>query len=110
MASCPGIVHQALDPITGDENLTVCMKKRVSTQVGLMHMPGFSLSSGQLRGLGPSVGARLCSDVVGGEAHAEESVASDGRLGTGDTDGVGSKFGSGVVILSTKQHHPLAEY
>jgi len=71
-----------------------------------MHMPWFSLSFGQLRGLGPSVGARLCSDMVGDGAHTEESVASDDRQGTGHTDGGASKFGAGVVILSTKQHHP----
>jgi len=63
-----------------------------------MNMPWFSLSSRQLRGLGPSVGAR--PDVVGGEAHAKESVASDDRLGTGDTDGVGSKFGASRDVVN----------
>jgi len=50
--------------------------------------------------LGLSVGARLCSDVVGDEAHAEESVASGDRLGTGDTDGVGSTLGASRVVVN----------
>ena len=39
-----------------------------------------------------------------------QSVASGDRLGTGGTDGVGSKIGTGVAILSTKRDHPRAEY
>ena len=44
------------------------------------------------------VGVCLCSDVVGDEAHTEEPVASDDRLGTWDMDGVGSKFGASLVV------------
>ena len=63
-------------------------------------MSWFFLSFGQPRGLGPSVGARICSDVVGDEACAEDSVASNDGSSIVDTDGVGSKFGAGVVMLS----------
>ena len=82
----------------------------MSINPGLVDAHAVVLVVRTARGLGLSVGARLCSDVVGSEAHAEESVASDDRLGLGDTDGVGSKFGAGIVMLSTKQHHPQTEY
>jgi len=47
-----------------------------------MHRQWFS-SSGKLRALWLSVGACVCSGVVGDEANAEESAALDDRLGMG---------------------------
>jgi len=64
-----------------------------------VHRPWFSSSSGELKGLRSSVGARLCSDVVGYEAHAEWSVASDDRLGMEDMDEFGPIFGAEAGML-----------
>jgi len=63
-----------------------------------MHRKWFS-SSGKLTALWLLVRAFLCSDMVGNEAHVEESAALDDRLGMGDTDRVGSTFTAGVGVL-----------
>ena len=74
-----------------------------------MHRSRFSSSSGDLRGFGSSVGARVCSDVVGDEAQAEGSAASDDRLGMGHTDGVGPAFRGqsrdAATVVDVAAHH-----